>query len=157
MDNIELLLYIVFAVVYFLFKTFGGKKKTAQTNSKPAPQQGQGAPRTKTFEELLREMAGLEALDEEDYEETARARAEKEAQDAANLRQMESKAASYQTIDEQIELDKINEVSLLKEVDADIVDEYENTLAQDIVQQLRSPSDARKAVVLSEIFTRKYQ
>src|SRR5690606_37843839 len=76
MDNIQLILYIVFLIGYFIFKVLTGKKKSATTEdtrkfdqpqnpnresreySEEYEQYDPEADRPKTFEEILEELAG---------------------------------------------------------------------------------------------------
>jgi hypothetical protein len=162
MDNIELLLYIIFGVVYFLYKTFGSKKPDAPRQKRPntAEQETSERPRAKTFEEVLREISGLDRIEEEmrrqRMAEEAKLKAEQES--AAYLQDLRAKTENLKTLDEQVTLQQKDTDRIFKDY-KDRVDEASKSrfgLAQTILDDLRDRTEVQKAIIYSEILNRKY-
>lgn len=186
MDNIQLILYIVFLIGYFLFKLLTGKKNVTRQDTRKFDQENkkgsQGYPteyepyspeadRPKSFEEILEELARGPASKEEKRQqrETEREVQRKQqdvtqwelSQENENIDVQNNEiyqksiqdASKYTTLDERIDLDNLDlnvkEVEEIGELESDnVTNQYLSMFA--------TLEDAKKAVVLTEIFNRKY-
>lgn len=148
--DISTLLYILFAVIYFIFSK--GKKKPKK-QSRPSSRSSQPQPaapasepqRRPTFEELLEEFTGLKTVEEKAKPEPVLAPAV--VPETRPLPRRESKAV-------------VNEGrSSHRSMDSDFerFEEFEEEAPQHaFIDDLRNPDTARKAFIYSEIFKRKY-
>ncbi|MBL3658648.1 hypothetical protein [Fulvivirga sediminis] len=157
----EILIYIVFVAIAIISRVLKSakKKQSSQAPKRTANRtSSQNVEKTKTFEELLREFTGeanssepssrelpeLE-IDEFDHEEEERVE--------ETYRKSINAAKDLKTLDEQVDLEDIPTKSqYFSEYDQ----KEENSVASEILQSLKDPNGARKAVILSEILNRKY-
>lgn len=175
MDDIQVLLYIIIGVFYFISK-FMKKKPVPE---KPVQRPAQGASDTNapqrplTFEELLKEFTQpqptqqevvIEEREEEvfiDTRDEGRKNAEpaykpdytfSDAESKRNFEQSQRLAAAAKRIEEE----GIEQDLTFKPYKMPSRTEQKNEVAADIMEMLRDADGAKKAVILSEIFNRKY-
>lgn len=169
MDDIQLILYIVFLVGYFIFKMVTGKRKpitredTEQFDQhsdhheyEPHDHPMRGP---KTFEEILEELTGggRSIEKEQDISKTTAEVPESSWYDNPEevhpLRVIET--PKYLTIDQQIDLDDLD--SGIGEVEDIEEAEMDNKLAKNPYLALFSNLEgAKQAIVMNEIINRKY-
>lgn len=138
------LLYILFAIVYFVFSS--GKKKQKKPN-RPTPQPRQAPPqRTQmdskrpTFEELLQELKN------ERKEEPAKPRPVAVVEEKKPTIKEKSITTAY---------DQVEHRSI--KTNFEHFEEFEETAEEPTTSlELNDPEAARKAFIYSEIFKRKY-
>lgn len=167
MDDIQLILYILFLIGYFIFKLITGKGK--------AGQQGQGqdtfdtenaphAPRrqeTRSLEEILEEIVTGERNEQKpkpvaplevQQENNARGSWYDDEETLSQYEKAVTRAQKHKTLQDSIkEVDiQIGEVEDLDEVEA------ESAASSSYLGMFKNLEDAQKAVVMSEIINRKY-
>ncbi|UII26635.1 hypothetical protein LVD15_25630 [Fulvivirga maritima] len=156
----EILIYIVFVAIAIISRVLKSSKKDKskapkRTAERPA---SQNVEKTKTFEELLREFTGETTSSQPSPSKTFEAEFddfdfEEEERVEETYRKSVNEAKNLKTLDEQVDLEDIPTKSqYFKEYDQ----KEENSVANDILQSLKDPNGARKAVILSEILNRKY-
>lgn len=172
MDDIQVWIYILFGIIYFLVRAF--KKKEPQSPpSRPRTSQSQPEPERKpvTFEELLREFTeGREeerAPRKEPVKEVSTQKIEQRKEEKRNSEFEEGRTRAF--ADE--ESRRVYEESIARAEGAmrsSIENEFsskirrnedqeeERGVASEIKDMLNNPADARKAMILSEILNRKY-
>ena len=166
----SIIFYIIAAVIYVVSRLLKSKPKEG-TNEYP-DQDTQRRPMS--FEDILRELGGETTVEEEEpyrpvpeksksqeklpdtisRAEPSRQQAfEKVDNEVKNLYEKSvSEAKKIKTIDELVDYDQPRE-KILKE--APLI-RKRNTGASTISKMLRNKSEARKAIILSEIIQRKY-
>ena len=171
MDNIQIILYVVFLIGYFLFKVLTGKKKPVTRKN---PEKFDQHPkkelideedvydptgRPKTFEEILEELAGGGQRKAKKAAPVVKQKAEEARQEVKeeSVYDMSTREGEkYTKLDERVDLEnmdfKVGEVEEL----AEQLNEKESVSANDYKAMLSNPDSARKAFVMSEIFNRKY-
>ncbi len=167
MDDIQLILYILFLIGYFIFKLITGKGK--------AGQQGQGqdtfdtenaphAPRrqeTRSLEEILEEIVTGERSEqrpkpvaplEVQQENNARGSWYDDEETLSQYEKAVSRAQKHKTLQERVKEAeiKIGEVEDLDEA------ETENVGSNSYLGMFKNLEDTQKAVVMSEIINRRY-
>lgn len=167
MDDIQLILYILFLIGYFIFKLITGKGK--------AGQQGQGqdtfdtenaphAPRrqeTRSLEEILEEIVTGERSEqrpkpvaplEVQQENNARGSWYDDEETLSQYEKAVSRAQKHETLQERVKEAeiKIGEVEDLDEA------ETENVGSNSYLGMFKNLEDTQKAVVMSEIINRRY-
>ncbi len=183
MENIQIIVYIVFGIIYLIFK--GLQKKAAQKNRSPMEgdlvdeskadyQQPRPRPQPKTFEELLREFSG----EAEEATEKVKPRVEEVVQQAKRsvvqpektreVRRYEQprEARSYEqpvvegrrleTLDQRVSLSSIQKERERTFITTENLDEKSSSDANQYTSMLRTLDGAKKAFVMTEIFNRKY-
>ena len=169
MDNIETILYVVLAVIYFLYRAFskskGKGKKPVQKGSPSAPASGPVStnqpPKTKplTFEDILRELAGGEKETEPEVTYGTEPELTQDTEvvfdyDEAE-EEMEEELPAYRTKVQPVSGShlastkggRLNPFKIRKKT---------SKLHKDIYKSLSSLEGAKKAFILKEIFERKY-
>lgn len=176
MDDIQTWIYIIIGIIYFIVRSL--KKKAPDPSDQPIPKSGGSQPvdterrRPMTFEELLKEFTDpqgsreeaqeTEVLEEE--EEPARDRQKEEFIEEGKTRRFsdeESRRVYEESIKKaegyEIEYNTDNKYHSEKLIAIPHDhEEEEDTLADDIKEMFDDPSDARKAIILSEILNRRY-
>ncbi len=167
MEDFQIILYIIFGVIYFLSR-FLKKKPQDQAKRRPRPQQDQDQeqPTTEqpmTFEDLLREFTGEQTQESEVETERPLIKPKPPKQDY-------DFEGDYPTDDE---IQKVYEESIRDaQKDRDVkpteeprmrfkefyIDEDadENELASEFADMLKNPESAQKAIILKELLDRKY-
>ena len=159
MDNIQNWIYLILGAIYFLSKL---RKKNKSVAPESQDKRSIVKKKVKTFEELLGEFTGLNALDKAENEEVIVTENEK----IANVE------TEHTIIQNSIPKDKIPEpVSELtfpktaplnknqhfKEYEIeDSQDRPKQITAREIRKEFKSPRGLKKAILLSEILKRKY-
>ena len=186
MDNIQLILYIVFLIGYFIFKLFTGKKNVTGQDTRKFDQDHKepygdpteyepydpDASRPKSFEEILEELAGGSGQKEEKRErQEARPvvhpveNRREDLDDAPDPRSYETwNKTSYETTpqDGSKKFKTLDEMIDLDNIDINMgeVEEVgeldEKNVSNTYLSMFHSLEDAKKAVVMSEILNRKY-
>jgi hypothetical protein len=181
MEDIQLIIYILFLVFYLIFKALQKKKEPPTRNPEKAEQRPEQKRKpAMTFEEMLKEFSGetYTAEEQEVVKETKQERTparesyvepERKAEQTTEYFTYETESDNrakqiYQesikhgdkakTLDERIDLNnlEIGKVAL-------VVDEYEelkDNLASEYLDMFSNPNSAKKAFIASEIFNRKY-
>lgn len=156
MDNIQLILYIVFVVGYLIFKALTGKKKE---QPEAGPETGQDPPRkarpAPTFEDILKELTGVDT--EEPLPERVdkpRREASKKAEEISehvqeSYERATEEAKKAEKLDERIDLEPPRKKITVEETSRE-------TVENDYLAWMQDADDAKKAFVLSEIINRKY-
>lgn len=161
MDDFQLIIYIVFLLLYFLTRGLSSRKKKKQSR----PGQGKSQKPPKSFEDLIKEITGEQEPDirKEIQEETVEKESKREyefeeeypSDDEIEDVYQESvkQAQDIKTIDEIIDLEEEAPKLKFKEYDKE---KEVNPFATEIVQLLKNPEGAKKAIVLKEILDRKF-
>lgn len=163
MDNIQLILYIVFVVGYLIFKALTGGKKEPSQNADPNTDYDTPSPEQKkrpsSFEEILRELTGVGQPEEqqlppeeEQYRKVKRKGKEISERTAETYKESVESAKKFTKLDDTIDLDNLG--IGVKEVEE--LEEEEMTASKNYLDLLKNPDDAKKAIILSEIINRKY-
>jgi len=158
MDNIQIILYIVFVAIAILSRLLKAKK----------PEQGQPSQEPSdtsepiSFEDLLKEFTG-EKQETKTVTETSERNPEyvdykteerryDDDRAAETFRAATQNADKFKKIEEQVKLNR--DRPLFGHFDE--YDEEEDTTASELVSMLKDEEGVRKAVILSEILNRKY-
>lgn len=169
MDDIQLILYIIFLVGYFIFKMVTGKGKpvTRQDPEKfdQHPDHGHEhhpydppTGRPKTLEDIFGELIDHRSIEKnpetpKQVEETIQDSWYDNPEETYQYPTIEQPV--YSTIDEQINLDdldtSIGEVEHLEEAE-----ERSSPVANPYLGMFSNMQDAKRAIVMSEILNRKY-
>lgn len=198
-DFIQILVYVAFLLIYLVSKVLKNKKEKSATRlpeeeakqdfsewdteeEKPvvARQQGRSAmdePERKrgTFDEMLRELAGYDELEEERRQEEDRKNAWEEQQRTAReqaeeaKQKVEQEAETYsKTLSGSVgqakrakriqdkNLQEIEQMVKPLKSDRDSRKKTRYSLGKEVAASLRNPKSAKKAIILSEIINRKY-
>jgi hypothetical protein len=167
MDDFSFWWYIIAAVIYFLTR---GKKKKEQPNSRPGSENNPPKSQPKSFEDLLREITEgrtqeeqptykqepIEIEEEEVEEDNRRLEGERRAfADDESRKVYEESIKMAEGADLEFEPDeKYKTPRLFKGLEKQ-QEEKEWSIADEIRDGLNS-SEAKKAVIYSEILNRKY-
>ena len=172
MEDFKIWVYLAFAAIYLISRAMK-KKQPAKRPRSPLQTADDGSPERKapaSFEELLKEFT-----EEREKQEATQHEVEEPVRKPVG-------APARQSVQEEIRLEgekrhfaddesrAIFERSILEAEGADISyerdehfkmkrwerEEEENEMASELKEMLRSPHDARKAVILSEILNRRY-
>lgn len=185
MDNIQLILYVVFLIGYFIFKALTGKKNVTGQDTRKFDQDDSNAPygqpteyepydpdaqRPKSFEEILEELTGGGRPKEESQERPV-AHREIQQKDEERDWEFDLDEDPYHTPERGLYEESVKEASKFKTLD-ELVDlenidinlgEVEELDAQEganisnqYLSMFANLEDAKKAVVMSEILNRKY-
>ncbi|MEL7002474.1 MAG: hypothetical protein AAFN93_07035 [Bacteroidota bacterium] len=158
MDNIQIILYIVFIAIALLSRLLKAKKP----EPKRPVQDPSDTSEPISFEDLLKEFTGekprtetvLEEADQSleyvDYETEERHYDDDRALET--YRTATAGADKFKTLDQQVELNV--DRPLFGHFDE--YDDEEETNTNDLVTMLKDEDGIRKAVILSEILKRKY-
>lgn len=177
MENIEVLIYILFGVIWIISRILkANKDNQAKRNAGPPPrpdifasdERRKADRRPKTIEEILMEMAGEKPVyeeDEEDYEpynpvsekKPAEQKAYEPAKNVVPDKYQNFTGAVSNTQYQSLE-DYVGE-SLLKEEDEGRFEEYEISQKQtsSFAEILKDKDEFKKAIILSEVLQRKYE
>ncbi|MCC9138227.1 hypothetical protein ACFSKU_14295 [Pontibacter silvestris] len=167
MEDIKLILTILLGVAYFLFttwrKAFKDDKQEVpseaeQQRSQPVPQvKKPNAPKT-SFEDIMRELQPKMDRAEEEKKTVTETIKEK----VKPVIQPEKQPFSYEQLPvrKPVSLEKYNRVKEREKLEQSNVESYtkgSHTIRSlSYAEMLRNPKGLREAVVLSEIFNRKY-
>ena len=159
MDNIQNWIYLILGAIYFLSKL---RKK----NKSVAPEsQDNGSTmkkKVKTFEELLGEFTGLNALDKAENEDVVVIENEKMANVEMENTIIQNSISKDKTPEPVSELTfpkivPLNKNQHFKEYEIeDSQDRPKQITAREIRKEFKSPRGLKKAIILSEILKRKY-
>jgi len=168
MDDIQFWLYLAFGAIYFITRMF--KKKKSQQSEDEDFSDSQNKPKPVSFEDLLKEFT-----QEENPQETPKYTIEEEVPAQREIVQEEVKAPYEEGRTRRFSDDesrKIYEESIKRAEGADLAferdvhfksktaleeeSEENHEIAQDIREMLNDPDEAKRAVILGEIFNRKY-
>lgn len=173
MDDIQVLLYIVIGIFYFISKAMKKKPTPPPPVKRREANDTGGAPqRPMTFEELLKEFTQVpeeevpakpevvvaapsyEAPVVRNYEEAYVPKYNFADDDAKRIYEESQRMAATT---QRLANAKVEEDALrFKEYQRKTKTEQENPIAASIRQMLQDPNEAKKAVVLAEILNRKY-
>lgn len=158
MDDIQLLIYIIFVVIALLSRFLKKKKEPLPQN----PDEDRQDEKQVSFEDLLREFSEKRQEVREQRTPTRRvipAPSESRKVESVDTISDEEVSKRYQESIKAAE----SELRLEREVSEKLIhfknyetEAEENLLAGEIKEMLNSPEDAAKAIVLSEIINRKY-
>ncbi len=185
MDNIQLILYIVFLIGYFIFKLLTGKKnvtgqdtrKFDQDNKEPYGHPTEYEPydpdagRPKSFEEILEELTGGSQPKEERRARQEVRREVQPVEEEAEEWDVAPDPRSYETYNSEAYQNSVKDGSRFKTLDEMVdIENIETKIGE--VEEIDGPGDssasntylsmfasledAKKAVVMSEILNRKY-
>lgn len=158
MDDIQLILYIIFVAIAILTRVFKSKKK-----EQPQPQQQSGnddyandAPKAKSFEDLLKEFSGEATTRREPQPEIISYDDQYEIDDEVKdiYEKSVQEAKELKTIDELVDLEDDRHTGNFKHF-AGYEEQVENENSE-YAALLQDEEGARKAIILSEIINRKY-
>ncbi|MBK6264813.1 hypothetical protein JKA74_07175 [Marivirga sp. S37H4] len=167
MEDYKYLIYIALAILYYVIKGIGSKKKPA-TRQKQTTNTGQPQEQPKTFEDIIRELSGeAPRREEREFEEA------EPLSDQVEERVLEQSVGheEYENADDTLKelykkgerLKSINELVDFEEVekegsrfDAFSIEREENEFAREIRDGLSDPESAKKAIIYAEILNRKY-
>ncbi|WP_436516530.1 hypothetical protein [Ekhidna sp. To15] len=166
MDDFSFWWYIIAAVIYFLTR---GKKKKEQPNERPGSENNPPTNKPKSFEDLLKEITEGRPEEEPIIQQEPvvidTRESEKESQSLEGERRVFADDESRKVYEESIKMaegadiefapdENFQEPRLFKGTDKD-EEEEEWSIADEIRDGLNS-EEAKKAVIYSEILTRKY-
>jgi hypothetical protein len=162
MEDIQIILYIILAVIAILSRVFKANKQAKQSAPPASGQEGSSKP-VKSFEDLLREFtegptqrpapAPIYELEEEEEEDDYFAQRDAEAQRIFQESIYTPAVSSMESLERNEGLsDSEREFRRFAEFDK----QEEAGIAADIHHILSEVDGAKKAVVLSEILNRKY-
>lgn len=171
MEDFKIWVYLAFAAIYLISRAMKKKEPEKKPRS-PLQSAEDESPRRKapaSFEELLREFTEeheRQEATEQEREELVRepvSTPSKQVQEEIRLEgekrhfaDDESRAIYERSIQEAEGADISYERDEHFKMKRWEREEEENTIASELKNMLRSPSDAKKAVVLSEILNRRY-
>jgi len=143
------LLYILFAVVYFVLSR-GKKKEKKQSRPSTTASEKQAQPRQEstrrpTFEELLEEFTGVKPVLEQEEQQPTLAPIKVETPKQPK-RQERPLASTYDNRSHRSMDTSFGRFEAFEDVKA----------KESLLDDLRNPDTARKAFIYSEIFKRKY-
>lgn len=167
MDDIQLILYILFLIGYFIFKLVTGKGKTRPNQEGQeafGPGHGPHAPRhqePRSFEEILEEMVTGERREQKSVEapaETYEENLEKSSwyDDEVQLSKYEkavASARSHAPLQKKIEN---SDIKMGEVEDLDVMVQEEDIPSNPYFAMFKDLESTQKAVVMSEIINRKY-
>jgi hypothetical protein len=174
MDDIQVLLYIVIGLFYFISKFIKKKPVPQKPVQKPASSANDtNAPRRPlTFDELLKEFTQprqeeneIEVEEEEDVFIDTRDEGSKNAEPTYKPQYSFSDAVTKRNFEEsqrlaaaskRIEEAGIEQDTTFKSFKIPSRKEQKNEVADGVMEMLRDVDGAKRAVILAEIFNRKY-
>lgn len=161
--NDQIWYYIIFAIIYFLFRR--KKKKPNQTPNTAKTDAPQKRPQPVSFEELLKEITDQREPEQVVVEEPKPApvpepvkQEEKEVR-TRKFADDESRRIYEESIQRAQEVDieyKPNEHYATGKLVRSVEVESEPTIADEIREALKSRNSARKAIIYGEILNRRY-
>lgn len=166
MDDFSFWWYIIAAVIYFLTR---GRKKKDQPNSRPGSENNPPSNQPKSFEELLKEITEGRSEEQSTFEQEPIVIEPEETKEENQRLEGERRAfaddESRRVYEESIKMaegsdlefapeEGFEEPRLFKGTPRD-ADEEEWSISDDIRDGLNS-SEAKKAVIYSEILARRY-
>jgi hypothetical protein len=164
----SIIFYIIAAVIYVISRLL--KKKPEQPQQGPQPRQGPEK-RPMSFEDILRELSGEEAVaEEEPYKQAPEKSRSQEVVEEIEEYPSEdyeeyddeaksvyhksvSQAKDLKTIDQLVDYNQPRE-KILKEDEGTTV--KKSSGAAQIARMLKNKNEAKKAIILSEIIQNKY-
>ena len=168
MDDLQVVIYIVFLAIYFLSRFLKGskQKQTPRREAREVNREedtAQDEERPMTFEDILRELTQPKERPKpkpqsrpkpiparKEYEFRGSEPDDDEIQEV--FEESKRRARGIQTIDEMVD---IGEGSIkFREYEEKL--EEDNEYASEIRDMLKNPDDVRKAVILKEILDRKF-
>lgn len=168
MEDYKFLIYIVLAIVYYVFKGFGNKKKPVTRRKADSDFDPQTTGKPKSFEEILRELSGEAPQRELEFEEAKPLSEQVEERvldqkvdgdDYENaddtLKELYRKGERLKTIDELVDLKEVEKEETSR-FNSFALEEDDNEFAREIREGLSDPESARKAIIYAEILNRKY-
>ncbi len=171
MDNIEILIYLIFGIIYFLSRALR-KKRTKTTQPSQGTEETQREKRPASFEELLEEFTSkkdqetVEEDQDDEYKPVFQTAVREKGRGIRRRPSSNEDAESKQVFEDSIkeakryfQSDDDSEKSLLKDKSFDDIyhkKKKDNNLAKDIRNSLKDPDGARKAIIYSEILKRRY-
>lgn len=169
MDDFKIWVYLAFAAIYLISRAMKkkGPEKKPQSPLQTAEEESPRKKAPASFEDLLREFT-----EEHEHQETAESEVlapnpvvapAKQVQEEIRLEgekrhfaDDESRAIYERSIKEaegsEISYERDEHFKMKRRE----IEEEENEIASELKNMLKSPGDARKAVILSEILNRKY-
>lgn len=157
MDDIQLILYIIFVAIAILTRVFKSKKKeqpqTVQSDDREEYENE--SPKPKSFEDLLKEFAGEPETRSEPQREIVSYEDQYEEDDEISVYEDSvEKAKELKTIDELVDLEDDRHTGNFKHFAG--YEEKGEEVNNEFVEMLQNEEGARKAIILSEIINRKY-
>jgi len=161
MEDIQLILYIVFVVIALLARAFKSKNKAksrppVQTNSNESKK-----PKPKSFEDLLKDFENASSEKEEtpkdiegEYETFDNDYSSDEIAEEVYQNSVRE-AKELKTIDELVDLEDDRHTGNFRHFDG--YAEPEEDVRNEYQKLLESPEGAKQAIILSEIINRKYK
>jgi len=186
MDNIQLILYIVFLIGYFVFKLLTGKKNVTGQDTRKFDQDDRNVPqagpgeyepydpepgRPKSFEEILEELAGGNKQKEVKKREIQERKEEHMQHQPVDEWEPSPYPRNYEAQENEVYQKSVKEASkyqtLDERIDLDNIDinlkEVEDldskgteNVSSEYLAMFATLEGAKKAVVMSEILNRKY-
>ena len=165
MDNIQNWIYLILGAIYFLSKL---RKKSKSATSDTKNKESTRSKKIKTFEELLGELTGFNQLDESKGEDVQVLKEDKNPNVA--LPSMESEKVSFRNSvskNERVAMET-EEVSLQntpasnqKDFNENIIEKntqikVRKNIVNEIRNELKTTKGMKRAIILSELFKRKY-
>jgi hypothetical protein len=167
-DYFQILVFLAFVVFSILSRVLNPKKKKPPVRApkeqpryegmddvpeedKPVVAREQPERRPVSFEDILREMMGETSQRQQEPPRPAerkKPKPKKVKSEAASSRPVQKKATR---ITEKISLEDSG-----KRIKAIELDEKKRNVAQEVAEALKTPKNAREAIILSEIINRKY-
>lgn len=156
MDDIQIILYIIFAAIAILSRVLSKKNKDAPPQSTGTDgQHEKKRPAPKSFEDLFREFTeekdapyrASEVIEEKSPEHN-----DDKIRETYNSSVKEAK--KLKTIDELVDLEDDRHTGNFRHFTG--YEEKGETQENEYLELLKDADGARKAIVLSEIFNRKY-
>ena len=165
MDNIQNWIYLILGAIYFLSKL---RKKRKLATPEPKDKQSSRSKKIKTFEELLGEFTGFNTLDGTEDKDVKALKDEKKPDVAApSLESNKVPVPNSLSENDIITLDK--EVASLpnaplsqdKDSKENIIEKntrikVRKNIANQIKNELKKKKGIKRAIILSELFKRKY-
>lgn len=161
--DLENLVYVALAVIYFLSRVFK-KRKQAPTESPEESSQPQPGKRPVSFEDLLKEFGVDKGVEEqkEEKDEVDDFQEEKETDEYRSRYEDEEAQSVYEKSIKEVELTSEKEEAesnkglVFKEFKPYQEEDDSNEFASEIRELLQSEDGGKKAIVLGEILNRKY-
>ncbi len=170
MDEIQILLYILFIVIAVLSRAFSKKKKQSQgqppptASNRPSRQAETPSKKPVSFEDLLREFTGeaeTTTSPDPEYENDLRDEYEEKVPSfddntvAETYRKSIDQARDIKTLDETVDLEDI-QIGSGRFDEFRIPEEDEGGNLNEYLEVFNDIEGSRKAIVLGEILQRKY-
>jgi len=161
MEDIQLILYIVFVVIALLARAFKSKNKNQPKPTAQKESSNTSKPKPKSFEDLLKEFESTSS--EEEYSQKDQEGEYKEYQNEYSSDEKTEEvyqnsvreAKELKTIDELVDLDDDRHTGNFRHFEG--YEEPEEDVRNEYQKLLESPEGAKQAIILSEIINRKYK